>query len=243
MNKGRKRAIILICAAAAVLAAAGITAAVWLAEDPLEKALNPAAYGRVQVTLTQKQELAEGAEPGGAQEGSYDENGEPAQPDQTPAQARTIAVMCKDGERVYEEGLGGRYYFYTRDGQEYVLVYDDMSGALREGEWVEAPAEQFSLRPLFSVDRLAAVDADGFEKVDGVYRPDYVHLAPAFFGLLGIGEGSMDKYADYSLELRVDQNRLQSITAHYVYDKTYQVEETYTFANADTTVALPQPTA
>ena len=53
----------------------------------------------------------------------------------------------------------------------------------------------------------------------------------------------MDKYADYSLELRVDQNRLQSITAHYVYDKTYQVEETYTFAYADTTVALPQPTA
>lgn len=239
MKPNRKKTWIITGVALVVVLAVTVSVALYLRAGQLERALRPEQYRRVQVTLTQKQELAEGVTLGDMP----DVGGTASEQTSTPAEPREISVMKKDGDRIYEEGLGGKYYFYPRAGKDYVLVYDDMSGALAQGEWIEAPAEQFTLRPVFSFARLADYASSSFQRKGNTYRPDYVHLADVFFGLLQISEQTMDRYADYTVELEIKKGRLHTITATYLFDKTYRVEQVYTFAYANEAVTPPAPTA
>ena len=150
-------------------------------------------------------------------------------------------TVKKDGTTYYENGTSGELYFYQRDGQDYVLYYDNYYGLKEEdGDWVEIPAGNYSLKKSFDIELLKSVDRERLEKSGDHYIPDFDYLEELFFTLLSIHENNRENYVVNSLSISFDKDRMDQIAASYVYDSTFLVEQTYDFTYNNTKIELPQ---
>ena len=150
-------------------------------------------------------------------------------------------TVKKDGTTYYENGTSGELYFYQRDGQDYVLYYDNYYGLKEEdGDWVEIPAGNYSLKKSFDIELLKSVDRERLQKSGDTYIPEIDYLEELFFTLLSIHENNRDNYVVNSLSISFDKDRIDQIAASYVYDSTFLVEQTYDFTYNNTKIELPQ---
>ena len=233
----KKTRLLLIIGASAAAAAIAATLLFLFLRGGLKEALKPEKYDRVMVTVVQTRKLT-APTAASSSEAQYEDE-EPAQTDDD-AKPEVLSVMKKDGDRIFEEGVGGKYYFYPRDGKKYVLYYDDMMGIYEKGYWVEAPAEQFSGKQGFTVSDLSKISPDEFVKKGDAYVPKGDRLAHVFFTLLGVTESSMPKYYNYDIQVKVRNNRIESILATYVFDYTYEITLEYKFAYEFPAITIPK---
>ena len=150
-------------------------------------------------------------------------------------------TLKKDGDVYYENGTSGEMYFYKRDGQNYVMYYDDHYGMKKDdGEWVEVPAGNYSLKCSFDISLLKSVDRARLQKSGDVYIPQLDYLEELFFTLLSISENNRENYLVSSLSIAFDKDRISRIVASSVYKNDLLIEQTMDFTYNNTKIELPQ---
>lgn len=222
-----------LAAVGAGLIAAAAVAAILLLRVPknVREALKPENYRRVQVEVSQKQALPETAS--GMPQEQADASAEP--------ESTVIVTMQKDGDTVFEDGISGKYYFYSRDDKRYALYYDDMYGILEEGKWVEAPANQFNFKQSFDFSCLNEIAPDDLVKKGDYYEFKEERKRELFDLLLSLSQTNQDKYSGCDIRLWIDGGRLAKIWAEYTFDASYYIEQEYRFSYGDIAVTVPQP--
>lgn len=263
LNKYKK----IVITAAAVFMTAAIVLAVVLSNKSvrIKSALDSdnSVYNRVQIKITEKlTDVSPKTESENStvldaesandtyfnQNGYYDEYGSfisdtasNADSEEDKNTTEYTITLKKDGDVYYEESLGGRRYYYPRNGKAYVLYYDDFYGIKKDdGDWVEAPAANYSISKSFDFDILKSIDRKKLHKQGSVYIPDMDYLDALFFKLLNINENNYNKYIVNSLSIEFEKGKIRQISASALYDNKYQMEETYSFTYNNTAIEVPQ---
>lgn len=203
-------------------------------------ALNPDVYDNVQVKITQSMEsltdettstVATGSAVSG--DTSASEESVPSEPEKT-----VISTLQKQGDILYEEGISGKRYFYSRGGKNYVLYYDTNFGIWDSGKWTEALAENFNSIPGFDFDALKMISAKDFIKKEDHFVPKSGRLNDIFKTLLSVKIA--EKYSDQSIKLWIRDGKIQKISADYVWDNTYKIAQNYDFTYGQVKLTIPE---
>ncbi len=244
-----------------------------LKSDRVGKALDSSNYDRVQVRVAQSfvsndtdsssADTSSDGENGDYtseiyQNGYYDENGEfvadsstasdGTSSDSTADEPQEISVLKKDGDVYYEEGLSGKCYYYTRDGKDYVMYYDDFYGINKDnGKWTEVPAENYSIAPSFDFSVLDKIKKSDLKKSGDYYVPKK-DTEQVFFDVLKIQ--NKQYYSDCGIKFSFEKGKITGITADYIFKYTgtssdsegqeYTAKLTYTFSYNDEEIKLPK---
>jgi len=194
--------------------------------NSMQSSLNAKKYETVQVKTVMKTTYIGAAETG--REGSSD------------MQINDVeVVMQRDGGIIYESGISGQYYFYERDNTPYVLYYDLSLSTDGTGKWVEVPRNRYNLRPAFDFSVLNTLTKKDFTKENGAYVPVPERLEDMFFTLFGISSAGKDNYEIYDMKITLTNNRMDTITANYVFSGTSVIEQTLSFSYDDIKLSLP----
>lgn len=268
LNTKEKRTIAMWAGVALAAVIAVLIIALNIKSDKVGKALNSDIYDRVQVTVTQKMISLENdssfettddeytSEDGDYYDYNgeygdvyYDENGSmvtegtdtSSQTDRSYEQEDEICVMKKDGDTIYEEGLGGKYYRYNRDGHKYILYYDDFYGIKADnGDWVEMDADNYGLAPVFDFSVLDGIKKSDLKKTSDGYVPKS-DTEDIFFKVLQIQ--NKEKYTNSNIKFYFKQGKITKISATYIYSNSYDITQNYKFTYKDEEIKVPAPTA
>lgn len=268
LNTKEKRTIAMWAGVALAAVIAVLIIALNIKSDKVGKALNSDIYDRVQVTVTQKmislendssfettddEYTSEGGDyydyNGEYGDVYYDENGSmvtegtdtSSQTDRSYEQEDEICVMKKDGDTIYEEGLGGKYYRYSRDGHKYILYYDDFYGIKADnGDWVEMDADNYGLAPVFDFSVLDGIKKSDLKKTSDGYVPKS-DTEDIFFKVLQIQ--NKEKYTNSNIKFYFKQGKITKISATYIYSNSYDITQNYKFTYKDEEIKVPAPTA
>ena len=268
LNTKEKRTIAMWAGVALAAVIAVLIIALNIKSDKVGKALNSDIYDRVQVTVTQKMISLENdssfettddeytSEDGDYYDYNgeygdvyYDENGSmvtegtdtSSQTDRSYEQEDEICVMKKDGDTIYEEGLGGKYYRYSRDGHKYILYYDDFYGIKADnGDWVEIDADNYGLAPVFDFSVLDGIKKSDLKKTSDGYVPKS-DTEDIFFKVLQIQ--NKEKYTNSNIKFYFKQGKITKISATYIYSNSYDITQNYKFTYKDEEIKVPAPTA
>lgn len=268
LNTKEKRTIAMWAGVALAAVIAVLIIALNIKSDKVGKALNSDIYDRVQVTVTQKMISLENdssfettddeytSEDGDYYDYNgeygdvyYDENGSmvtegtdtSSQTDRSYEQEDEICVMKKDGDTIYEEGLGGKYYRYSRDGHKYILYYDDFYGIKADnGDWIEMDADNYGLAPVFDFSVLDGIKKSDLKKTSDGYVPKS-DTEDIFFKVLQIQ--NKEKYTNSNIKFYFKQGKITKISATYIYSNSYDITQNYKFTYKDEEIKVPAPTA
>ena len=268
LNTKEKRTIAMWAGVALAAVIAVLIIALNIKSDKVGKALNSDIYDRVQVTVTQKMISLENdssfettddeytSEDGDYYDYNgeygdvyYDENGSmvtegtdtSSQTDRSYEQEDDICVMKKDGDTIYEEGLGGKYYRYSRDGHKYILYYDDFYGIKADnGDWIEVDADNYGLAPVFDFSVLDGIKKSDLKKTSDGYVPKS-DTEDIFFKVLQIQ--NKEKYTNCNIKFYFKQGKITKISATYIYSNSYDITQNYKFTYKDEEIKVPAPTA
>lgn len=212
-----------------------------------KQTLSPGTYDNVQVVISQEMASltattavaeVESEEYDGYTivDGSVVENSYTAET--TAAEEETvITTLQKQGDVIYEDGISGEQYFYSRDGAEYVLYLDTYYGLWDPGKWTEVAAENFNVAPSFDFDALGTLSAADFVRQGAYYVPRSERLEAVFFALLSAT--MTEKYSNYAVKLWAEDDRLTKIAATYVWDGEYRITQTYAFTYGGVSLTVP----
>ena len=268
LNTKEKRTVALWAGVAAAAVIAVLIIALNIKSDKVGKALNSDIYDRVQVTVTQKMislenySSSETTDDGYTSEDGdyydysgengnvyYDENGSmvtdgtdtSSQTDESYEPEEELCVMKKDGDVIYEEGFGGKYYRYSRDGHKYILYYDDFYGIKADdGDWIEIDADNYGLAPVFDFSVLDEIKKSDLEKTSDGYVPK-TDTEEVFFKVLQIQ--NKENYTNCNIKFYFKQGKITKISATYIYSDSYDVTQNYKFTYKDEEIKVPAPTA
>ena len=82
-------------------------------------------------------------------------------------------TMKKDGDVLYLTGFEDKAYYYQRDGQKYILYYDNMYGMKEDnGDWVERAVDEYDVPFFFDFNTLKSIDTGRLNKSGKEYVPD-----------------------------------------------------------------------
>ena len=220
-----KKLIMGLCALA-VCVILMILLVIFRPHNSIQRSLNAQKYETVQVKTVMKTTYIGTAETG--REGSDDTRINDVE-----------VVMQKNGGTIYESGISGQYYFYERDNTPYVLYYDLSLSTDGTGKWVEVPRSRYNLRPTFDFSVLDTLTKKDFTKENGAYIPVPERLEDIFFTLFGISSTGRDNYEIYDMKITITNNRMDTITANYVFSGTSVIEHTLSFSYDDIKLSLP----
>lgn len=268
LNTKEKRTVAVWAGIAAAAVIAVLIIALNIKSDKVGKALNSDVYDRVQVTVTQKMISLENDSSSETTDDEYtsedgyyydyngeygdiyyDENGSmvtegtdtSSQTDQSYEQEDEICVMKKDGDTIYEDGFGGKYYRYSRDGHNYILYYDDFYGINADnGDWIEMDADNYGLAPIFDFSVLDGIKKSDLKKTSDGYVPKS-DTEDIFFKVLQIQ--NKENYTNCNIKFYFKQGKITKISATYIYSDSYDVTQNYKFTYKDEEIKVPAPTA
>lgn len=229
MLKRRKRTLIaVIC----VLLAAAAAAAVWVVAvrgKKLSVAADSSRYGTAQVHIERTATRLENAlDPEDDEDSSETEYTD------------TVADMEKDGDRIHINGISGEYYFYERDGEEYVAYTERKEDDASVSVWREVLYDEANIKPDFDFSVLDSIDTDDFTGKNGCYSPDEEKLADIFMLLLNLNENYSDRYDVKDLKIYISGGRIEKIETSYIFSSLYSINQTYSFSYEDIEVELPE---
>ena len=259
-----KKKIILWGAVALLVVIAVLAVSLYIKSDKVGKALDSSQYDRVQLTITQtvtyldaKEEETDDLQSEntniygdntyfGDGEYYYDENGNLVTEDETEGQEEQsdtstydICVLKKDGDVFYEKSLG-EYYKYNRDGENYILYYDDFYGMNEENpDWVEVYAENYGSLQSFDFKILDNYEKSDFKKKGDRYVPKE-DVTAFFYEFLQIKQ--VEKYNNCDIEFYFEKGKISKIIASYLYDSNMDIVQTYKFSYKDEAIKIPAAT-
>ena len=259
-----KKKIILWGAVALLVVIAVLAVSLYIKSDKVGKALDSSQYDRVQLTITQtvtyldaKEEETDDLQSEntniygdntyfGDGEYYYDENGNLVTEDETEGQEEQsdtstydICVLKKDGDVFYEKSLG-EYYKYNRDGENYILYYDDFYGMNEENpDWVEVYAENYGSLQSFDFKILDNYEKSDFKKKGDRYVPKE-DVTAFFYEFLQIKQ--VEKYNNCDIEFYFEKGKISKIIASYLYDSNMDIVQTYKFSYKDEAIKIPVAT-
>ena len=259
-----KKKIILWGAVALLVVIAVLAVSLYIKSDKVGKALDSSQYDRVQLTITQtvtyldaKEEETDDLQSEntniygdntyfGDGEYYYDENGNLVTEDETEGQEEQsdtstydICVLKKDGDVFYEKSLG-EYYKYNRDGENYILYYDDFYGMNEENpDWVEVYAENYGSLQSFDFKILDNYEKSDFKKKGDRYVPKE-DVTAFFYEFLQIKQ--VEKYNNCDIEFYFENGKISKIVASYLYDNSMDIVQTYKFSYKDEAIKIPVAT-
>lgn len=265
LSKEKKR-IILWGGIAALVVIAVLAASLYIKSDKVGKALDSSQYDKVQLTISQTvtyldMQDEEGDETESEFEGTniygdntyfgegeyyYDENGNlitddevETEQEQSNTSTYDICVLKKDGDVFYEKSLG-EYYRYDRDGESFILYYDDFYGMNEDNpDWIEVYAENYGNVSSFDFKILDNYEKSDFKKVDDYYVPKEDTTA-FFLEFLGIVQ--VEKYNNCDIKFYFENGKISKIIASCLYDEDMDMVQTYKFSYKDEKVKIPKAT-
>lgn len=245
-----KKKLMLSAMLVAVIITLLVAVTIWLRSDKLNVALTIKHFDNVQVKISQsvkKIEITNDTDGNSIESDITDNKGEygniasketytnDANKQDT---QKEVSVLKKHGNIIYEEGLGGKAYYYSRAGKELVMYYDDFYGIDEDnGTWTEVSAEEFNTAPSFDFNTLCDLNHGDFKKENNYYilktQDDEV-----FYNILRVN--NRDKYSACELKFWFSQGNLTRIIARYIYDNTYDVAQTYDFDYNNISLTIPK---
>lgn len=258
-----KRAITIWSASVLAVAIIVLIVCLYIKSDKVDKALEPENYERVQVTyyhsleslITESSEESVSSDETGEDYYSidgyygdvyYDENGsmvtysedisseESSEPETT-----QVSVMKKDGDVYYEDGLSGKSYYYSRDGKNYILYYDDFYGIYADnGKWVEVETEDYSLSLTFDISVLEKITKSDLKKTDKGYVPKE-NADEVFYEILRIQ--NKENYQNCEIYFQFDNGKISEIKTVCIYQGEYEIIQTFEFTYEDDAIEIPEP--
>ena len=250
----------ILLPAVAVFLVAVIILIIWLSRGSSMFDPDADVYNRVQIKVTENvlnpeynnESLVSGtddteSESSELQNGYYDEFGSfiPDTQQETEEQESEYDLLAelkikKDGDILYLEGFEEKAYYYSKDGQKYILYYDDMYGMKKDnGDWVERAVDEYTAPLFFDFNLLKSIDTDRLNKSGKEYVPDEEYLTELFCLIMRIEEQNIDNYTVDSLSLKFDKNKLRTIKATYIYNnQTTEYLAEFTYNN--TALKVPQ---
>lgn len=149
-------------------------------------------------------------------------------------------VIKKDGDVLYLTGFEDKAYYYERDGQKYILYYDDMYGMKEDnGDWVERAVDEYDVLFYFDFNVLKSIDTNRLNKTGKEYVPDEDYMEELLCLIMRIDKQNINKYTVDTISFKFDKNKLRTIECIYIYNNLtnkYTVEFTYN----NTALELPQ---
>lgn len=218
-GKCGKSIIIIIPLTVAVLAAGIFGILRFKQSKNLKKAFNAAQYNSFRVVLSQTiTDISKTA----------DEN----------ASSRTldgVYTLVRQGETYYEKGSNGENYYYDKNGESYVMFFDDNYGR-GDGKWIEM-ANEDSFVPMLDISLLEKVNTGSLSK--GGKSCILINGAAdeAFFTLWRIT--NRDSYSDISLSFILSGDKIKTATAEYTVDKKQKFTDTYDFSYDSIKIEIP----
>lgn len=218
-GKCGKSIIIIIPLTVAVLAAGIFGILRFKQSKNLKKAFNAAQYNSFRVVLSQTiTDISKTA----------DEN----------ASSRTldgVYTLVRQGETYYEKGSNGENYYYDKNGESYVMFFDDNYGR-GDGKWIEM-ANEDSFVPMLDISLLEKVNTGSLSKGGKSYIPINGTADETFFTLWQIT--NTDGYSDISLSFTLNGDKIKTVTAEYTVDKKQKITDTYAFSYDDIKIEIP----
>lgn len=218
-GKRGKSIIIIIPLTVAVLAAGIFGILRFKQSKNLKKAFNAAQYNSFRVVLSQTiTDISKTA----------DEN----------ASSRTldgVYTLVRQGETYYEKGSNGENYYYDKNGESYVMFFDDNYGR-GDGKWIEM-ANEDSFVPMLDISLLEKVDTGSLSKGGKSYILINGAADEAFFTLWKIT--NRDSYSDISLSFILSGDKIKTATAEYTVDKKQKFTDTYDFSYDSIKIEIP----
>lgn len=259
-----KKKIILWGAVALLVVIAVLAVSLYIKSDKVGKALDSSQYNRVQLTINQtvtfldtedEEEDASQSESTdiygdntylGEGEYYYDENGNLVTEDEAEGQeqqsnttSQDICVLKKDGDVYYEKSLG-EYYQYDRDGESFILYYDDFYGINEENpDWIEVYAENYGSLQSFDFKIFDNYEKSDFKKEGDHYVPKE-DVTDFFYEFLQIKQ--VEKYNNCDIEFYFENGKISKIVASYLYDNSMDIVQTYKFSYKDEAIKIPAAT-
>ncbi len=146
-------------------------------------------------------------------------------------------TLKKDGDVYYEDSDSGEFYFYDKDGKNYVAFYYDLEGLMEEsGTWGEAEADEWGVKPVFDFSVLDKVDPAAVKKDGDKYIPE--NTDGIFYSILSVTDPS--DYTDRKVEFYVSGSKIEKIVLSYTYDGRIGHTDTYEFEYTDVSLELPE---
>ena len=148
----------------------------------------------------------------------------------------TSYTLKKDGDTEHITGYLEQYR-YMRDGEEFVLVYDDFYESIGEnGKWVEYRAGTYEGYKFFDFSVFENYQSSDFKKVEDYYIPK--REVDAFFcEFFGIDEEEM--YADCDMKFYFEKGKLSKLIVSHIYGDI-KVVMTYEFSYQKETIGVPE---
>ena len=258
-----KRTITIWSASVLAVALIVLIVCLYVKSDKVDKALKTENYKRVQVTFYRSMEslVTESEEETSSDETDeysdedyynyygdvyYDENGsmvtysdDTSSEESDEPETTKVSVMKKDGDVYYEDGLSGESYYYNRDGQNYVLYYDDFYGIYADnGKWVESETEDFSLSLTFDFSVLENIEKSDLKKTDKGYVPKE-NADEFFYTILRIQ--NKENYQNCEVYIQFDNGKIAQIETVCVYQGEYEIVQTFDFTYKDESIEIPEP--
>lgn len=256
---------------AVALVLAVLFVSLYIKSDKVGKALDSERYNRVQIKISQTIEYLETEEEegtgeeittsedgyvyndGGLGNYYYDENGTLITDEEAPVEEEQqdntttydVSTIRFDGDTIHEKSDLGETYYFTRDGQRFVIYYyeDLLTSIKREegedvkGEWIETPGESYGTLVSFDLKVLDAYVESDFKKVEDHYVPKG-NVEEVFFDFLRIKQ--VENYTNTDIKFYFDNGKMSKIVAAYTYDDTMNIVQTYKFSYEDEKIVIPE---
>lgn len=218
-GKCGKSIIIIIPLTVAVLAAGIFGILRFKQSKNLKKAFNAAQYNSFRVVLSQTiTDISKKADEKTASRTLDD-----------------VYTLVRQGETYYEKGSNGENYYYDKNGESYVMFFDDNYGR-GDGKWIEM-ANEASFVPMLDISLLEKVDTGSLSKRGKGYIPINGTADETFFTLWQIT--NTDGYSDISLSFTLNGDKIKTVTAEYTVDKKQKITDTYAFSYDDIKIEIP----
>ena len=239
-----------------------LAVSLYIRADKVGKALDSSQYDRAQLTVTRtityldkNEEEKEDSQIEDAKiygentysgEYNYDEDGNPVteneeETSEEPSNTSTsdICVLKKDGDVLYEKSQG-EFYRYNRDGESFVLYYNDFGGMNKDNpDWVEVYAENYSDISYFDFSILENYEKSDFKKTQDYYLPKG-DVNTFFFEFLGISQ--VEKYNNCDIKFYFENGKISKIVASCLYDNSMDIVWTYKFSYKNEAIKIPDAT-
>lgn len=194
----------------------------YLETDRVGDALKSKHYENVQLVITTETTAV-----------SEDEEGE-----QVETVNEDIIELTKDGTTYYEKSDANEYYQYERDGELFLLYYDDFYGMKTDdGNWVEVSVKEEDSPIAFDFSLLDDYEKSDFQKVDDYYAVKE-HMAELFADIMKIEDDS--KYYGYDMKFYFSKGKLSKILISYDYAMETDVVRIYEFFYENDAITVPE---